>query len=65
MTGRAPAWLAAIGVGLALTCVPVWILAGLLAGWAGIDDLDLVVRVVAVFGYLTLAQALSERLTRT
>lgn len=62
MTARRPTRLAAIGVGLALTCVLVWWLAGLLAEWAGIGDLDLVVRVVAIFAYLTLAQAASERL---
>jgi hypothetical protein len=31
---------ALLGVALALICWPVWWIAGILAGWAGLGDLD-------------------------
>jgi hypothetical protein len=46
-------------------CWPVWWFAGMLAAWAGIGDLDLVVRVVAIFGFLTLVETLSGRFIAT
>jgi hypothetical protein len=54
-----------LGVALVPICWPVWWFAGMLAGWVGIGDLDLVVRVVAIFAFLTLVEMLSQRLTGT
>jgi hypothetical protein len=57
--------IALLGVALALICWPVWWIAGVLAGWAGLGDLDLIVRVAAIFAFLTLVETLSGRLTGT
>ena len=62
MTARPRLPLAVLGVALLLTCWPVWWLAGLLVGWTGLGDLDLVIRIVAIFAFLTLVEALSGRL---
>jgi hypothetical protein len=63
VTGRPRLPVAVLGVALVLTCWPVWWLAGLLAGWIGLDDLDLVLRIVAIFAFLTFVEALSGRLS--
>jgi hypothetical protein len=63
MIDRAPRLVAVIGVALVLICWPVWWFAGMLAGWAGLGDLDLVVRVTAIFAFLTVVEALSGKLT--
>jgi hypothetical protein len=56
---------AILGAALALTCWPVWWLAGMLAGLTGMGDFDLVVRVVAIFAFLTLIDTLSGNLIKT
>jgi hypothetical protein len=37
-------------------------LAGMLLAWAGLDDLDLIGRVVLIFAFLTACQTALERL---
>jgi len=63
VTGRPRLPVAVLGVALVLTCWPVWWLAGLLAGRIGLDDLDLVLRIVAIFAFLSLVEALAGRLS--
>jgi hypothetical protein len=53
------------GVALVAICWPIWWFAGMLAACAGIGDLDLVVRIVAIFAFLTLVETASGRLTGT
>ncbi len=43
-------------------CVAVWFLAGMLLAWAGLDDLDLVGRIVLVFGFLSVTEVALTRL---
>lgn len=56
---------AVFGAVLVLTCWPIWWFTGVVTGWTGLGDLDLVVRVVAIFAFLTLVEALSTRLSET
>jgi len=43
-------------------CGAVWTLGGMLIGWLGLDDLDLIGRILLIFGFLTACQAAQERL---
>ena len=55
------------GVGvLAATagCWGVWVLGGMALAWLGLDDLDVVGRVVLVFGFLSLCQGVVEKFSR-
>ncbi len=65
MIGRAPLRLPVVGIALVPCCWLVWWLAGMIAGWAGVADLDIVLRVVAVFGFLTFVEPVTARLTRS
>jgi hypothetical protein len=40
----------------------VWMLGGMLIAWAGLDDLDLIGRVVLIFAFLTACQTALERI---
>jgi hypothetical protein len=46
-------------------CGAVWVLGGMLIAWVGLDDLDLIGRVVLVFAFLTACQTALERLPST
>jgi hypothetical protein len=46
-------------------CGAVWMLGGMLIAWVGLDDLDLIGRVVLVFAFLTACQTALECLPST
>lgn len=43
-------------------CWVVWTLGGMLIAWVGLDDLDVIGRVVLIFAFLTACQTALERL---
>jgi small neutral amino acid transporter SnatA (MarC family) len=46
---------------VAAGCWVVWLLGGMIMDWTGLDDLDLIGRVVLIFAFLTVCQTGLER----
>ncbi len=44
-------------------CWAVWMAAGILLDWAGLEDLDVPARIALVFSFLTACEAVLVRLT--
>lgn len=57
----APVLRGAAILAVVLGCWAVWVFGGALLAWAGLDDLDLPARVVLVFAFLSVCQAVLQR----
>ena len=56
---------AGLTLGLVVLVWQVWVQAGHAAGWAGFEDIEIVVQLAAVFGVLALAETIISRVRRT